>query len=111
MPDTPATTPEPAFRAADWPIATCLHSFATVGRDGTLTGSGLPVQAASGAADLSGTGSLSGSGVPFGTAAGTGALSQATGSLPPSRATSSSGKPSGSLNAITTSLKRAAGPR
>ena len=35
MPETPATHPAPAFSAADWPIATCLHSFATVGRDGT----------------------------------------------------------------------------
>jgi sugar phosphate isomerase/epimerase len=34
MPDTPATHPAPAFSAADWPIATCLHSFPTVGRDG-----------------------------------------------------------------------------
>lgn len=35
MPENPATHPAPAFIAADWPIATCLHSFATVGRDGT----------------------------------------------------------------------------
>jgi hypothetical protein len=35
MPENPATHPAPAFTAADWPIATCLHGFATVGRDGT----------------------------------------------------------------------------
>ena len=41
MPETTATTvttpgspAAPAFTAADWPIATCLHGFATVGRDG-----------------------------------------------------------------------------
>ncbi|MFT7710559.1 sugar phosphate isomerase/epimerase family protein [Clavibacter tessellarius] len=31
---TPGSPAAPAFTAADWPIATCLHGFATVGRDG-----------------------------------------------------------------------------